>query len=82
MRMYWPGLWVRQPRPGLMTTVAALAVSGRTATMRPRRSAPERSGSIRSRKSSGSSGVASASATFRAPERACLSTRLTTELCA
>ena len=49
MRTYWPGVWPRQPRPGWITTVAASRVSGCIATIRPRRSAPERSGSMTSR---------------------------------
>ena len=39
----------RQPRPGRITRVTASPVSGCTATIRPRRLAPERSGSTRSR---------------------------------
>ena len=35
-----PGRWPRQPRPGRITRVAASPVSGRTASIRPRRSAP------------------------------------------
>ena len=53
MRRYWPGTWPAQSAPGRMTIVAASAVSGWTDSMRPRRSAPERSGAKRSMKSAG-----------------------------
>ncbi len=49
--------------------MAASAVSGSTDTIRPRRSAPRRRGSTRSRTSAGTSGVSAASATRRRPSR-------------
>ncbi len=48
--------------PARITIVAASGVSGVTETIRPRSSAPERSGAKRSRKSAGTSGVVAASA--------------------
>ena len=44
IRTYWPGTWPAQSLPGRITIVAASAVSGWTSTIRPRRSAPRRSG--------------------------------------
>ena len=57
---------VRQWRAYSLTRVAASAVSGRTSTIRPRSSAPARSGWKRSMKSAGTSGVVAASASRRA----------------
>src|ERR1700758_249619 len=56
-RTYWPARWPRQPRPTRIRSVAAPAVSGSIASMRPRRSVPLARGLTRSKKSCGTSGV-------------------------
>ena len=49
MRRYWPGSWPGHSQPGLITIVAASAVSRSTRSIRPRSSCVDHSGLISSR---------------------------------